>query len=511
MNQEQQMRKKFANGKCNKANIDESFDPVLDDESIEVQHLLAEPKNEHVTVDGVLCLNKEKSGKCLEMEEFSYGFEYGLKKNYGGLDINNTREGEDDLKLEILDGLLDGVDEVDDIYAANDLASACEDFLLDIELAENVSGLDCGLCDGSRLGNSSSESRSPGFSGSSNGAVGVSESSMATIPEPECKDDSHDKTVFCDSLDTFRSKRRRQVPVDDKKCPTACIQDSDELEDDDKPLVNFILSCKKGKSSVQTTKVGILSKHKRLRKPTQRFIEEFSDTKSRSIVEREDVSTDSKDKHLKLRSYDKLDHTKASALASMCDPFYETSAQTFSESRLRRGRGRPKKRASVSWHESDAESEDDHASKKKHSKSADRRKHQRMWTLSEVTKLVDGIAQYGVSRWTDIKRQLFSASSYRTPIDLRDKWRNLLRASCVHKQRKREVMQVEKRQKQATRPLPLPLLLRVRDLATANPYPKLCSSKRSRAGHLPSPALVATKEGAQFSAHGRNLRRKKCT
>jgi hypothetical protein len=56
---------------------------------------------------------------------------------------------------------------------------------------------------------------------------------------------------------------------------------------------------------------------------------------------------------------------------------------------------------------------------KKRSKKHDRRKHQRMWTPSEVIKLVDGISEYGVGRWTDIKRLLFATSAYRTPIDLR--------------------------------------------------------------------------------------------
>lgn len=58
---------------------------------------------------------------------------------------------------------------------------------------------------------------------------------------------------------------------------------------------------------------------------------------------------------------------------------------------------------------------------RKRSDKHDRRKHQRMWTISEVTKLVDGISEYGVGRWTDIKRLLFASSAYRTPIDLRVK------------------------------------------------------------------------------------------
>ena len=62
---------------------------------------------------------------------------------------------------------------------------------------------------------------------------------------------------------------------------------------------------------------------------------------------------------------------------------------------------------------------DDDRVKRKRSDKHDRRKHQRMWTLAEVTKLVDGITEYGVGRWTDIKRVLFTSSAYRTPIDLR--------------------------------------------------------------------------------------------
>lgn len=65
-----------------------------------------------------------------------------------------------------------------------------------------------------------------------------------------------------------------------------------------------------------------------------------------------------------------------------------------------------------------SDSEDDSVTTRR-SKSHDRRKHQRMWTLTEVMNLVDGISEYGVGRWTDIKRLLFAASAYRTPIDLR--------------------------------------------------------------------------------------------
>ncbi|KAL6550597.1 hypothetical protein OROMI_021085 [Orobanche minor] len=60
-----------------------------------------------------------------------------------------------------------------------------------------------------------------------------------------------------------------------------------------------------------------------------------------------------------------------------------------------------------------------------------RRKHHRPWTLSEVVKLVEGVAKYDAGKWSEIKRLAFASYSYRTSVDLKDKWRNLLRASLA--------------------------------------------------------------------------------
>lgn len=48
-----------------------------------------------------------------------------------------------------------------------------------------------------------------------------------------------------------------------------------------------------------------------------------------------------------------------------------------------------------------------------------RRKHHRPWTLSEVVKLVEGVAKYGAGRWSEIKRLAFASYSYRTSVDLK--------------------------------------------------------------------------------------------
>lgn len=48
-----------------------------------------------------------------------------------------------------------------------------------------------------------------------------------------------------------------------------------------------------------------------------------------------------------------------------------------------------------------------------------RRKHHRLWTVSEVRELIDGVSQCGVGRWSQIKRLFFSSSDHRTPVDLK--------------------------------------------------------------------------------------------
>ncbi|XP_038990775.1 uncharacterized protein LOC120113787 [Hibiscus syriacus] len=145
-----------------------------------------------------------------------------------------------------------------------------------------------------------------------------------------------------------------------------------EPDDDEKPLVSFILSTKNVKSSVEVIKGGTLLRQKRLRKPTSRYIEEFSRN-----------STTSGKKCLKVGSQGDLPQVASEPL---------------------RQRGRLKKIVPKLELESDSEpfsseSEDEQKRTKRSKTACDRRKHQRMWILAEVIKLVDGIAQYGVGRW----------------------------------------------------------------------------------------------------------------
>ncbi|KAK9142212.1 hypothetical protein Syun_011612 [Stephania yunnanensis] len=130
-------------------------------------------------------------------------------------------------------------------------------------------------------------------------------------------------------------------------------------------------------------------------------------------------------------------------------------------------------------------------------KGAERRKHHRAWSLSEVTKLVEGVSRYGAGKWSEIKRVAFAPYSYRTSVDLKDKWRNLLRASfaltladkgdltkyrsttsSASNQANRECLIQDKNlRKQAVAPIPTPILLRVRELAEKHlqttPHPSI--------------------------------------
>ncbi|KAJ4953140.1 hypothetical protein NE237_029972 [Protea cynaroides] len=104
-----------------------------------------------------------------------------------------------------------------------------------------------------------------------------------------------------------------------------------------------------------------------------------------------------------------------------------------------------------------------------------RRKHHRAWTLCEVTKLVEGVSRYGAGRWSEIKRLAFASQTYRTSVDLKDKWRNLLRASFAESPGDKRM---RSSRKHASVPIPTPILLRVRQLAEmhAQAVPGLTSS-----------------------------------
>lgn len=109
-----------------------------------------------------------------------------------------------------------------------------------------------------------------------------------------------------------------------------------------------------------------------------------------------------------------------------------------------------------------------------------RRKHHRAWTLVEVMKLVEGVSRCGAGRWSEIKRLSFSSYSHRTSVDLKDKWRNLLKASFAQTPADDGMNS----RKHGAIPIPEPILVRVRELAEMNSQgpPNLSSSKLTASG-----------------------------
>ncbi|TYH48366.1 hypothetical protein ES332_D10G061600v1 [Gossypium tomentosum] len=110
-----------------------------------------------------------------------------------------------------------------------------------------------------------------------------------------------------------------------------------------------------------------------------------------------------------------------------------------------------------------------------------RRKHHRAWTLSEVMKLVEGVSKYGAGRWSEIKRLAFASYSYRTSVDLKDKWRNLLKASFAQTPTDKGANS----RKHPSMLIPASILLRVRELAEMQAQaslPNLSTGKLSACG-----------------------------
>ncbi|OMO66107.1 hypothetical protein COLO4_30770 [Corchorus olitorius] len=126
------------------------------------------------------------------------------------------------------------------------------------------------------------------------------------------------------------------------------------------------------------------------------------------------------------------------------------------------------------------DSSDDNVATVPTAKGGTRRKHHRAWTLSEVMKLVEGVSKYGAGRWSEIKRLAFASYSYRTSVDLKDKWRNLLKASFAQTPMDKGVNS----RKHPSMPIPAAILLRVRELAEmqAQVPPNLSASKQAACG-----------------------------
>ena len=135
------------------------------------------------------------------------------------------------------------------------------------------------------------------------------------------------------------------------------------------------------------------------------------------------------------------------------------------------------------------------------SRGGGRQKVHRPWTPPEVEALVEGVAHYGRGQWADIKslqaNGVAAALATRSAVDLKDKWRNLLRIA---------MLPVLYKRREATE-VPAATLARVRELAAqkaatpggARPGEQEVAGS-SPAGDSSSPAAAVPK-GARRSKH----------
>jgi len=152
----------------------------------------------------------------------------------------------------------------------------------DFEFADKFEEvLGSGPFEGSLFQNSSSESHSSGLSRSSI-VGGVLESTKVPIAQSECKNDSLDETVTYESHGAFSND-----PSEPSKgnCRYNISLDIPHLQELDtyRHLAGGILTCKKEKSPVEKGQPAA-HREKRFRKPTQRYIEEFSNARSKEKV-----------------------------------------------------------------------------------------------------------------------------------------------------------------------------------------------------------------------------------
>lgn len=241
---------------------------------------------------------------------------------------------------------------------------------------------------------------------------------------------------------------------------------------------------------------------KRVRKPTKRYIEELSDVETRESTDT-DSGHDQSSPISRIRSSE--NNISKGTTITRQDSFGGFHVEIPYVYRVRRGRPRKnftslmnivglenenmlmeapntkeqdlKHRKMTAFCEISHENADAGPTLK----GVPRRKHHRAWTLAEVTKLVEGVSKYGTGRWSEIKRIAFASHTYRTSVDLKDKWRNLLKASCAQVPTENGV------RKHGSMPVPRAILYRVRELAKIHSQagvefgPSKCSTSAGRA------------------------------
>lgn len=463
---------------------EESLYHSLEEEAI-VDCLLVEPRTDQVSVSGVWCFDEDIHGKCIKTEDAPY--------KLGVPDSNLNSECVDTTKLNALDVLPHEVG-VENLLAANGV-SACDEYLLDIGYVDYGSNEDL------HVGNCSSESRFPMFH--DKGSYGIRNSLTENIRGSKCQSYFIGKTTCdlhhsynCNCNCIFGSSSESKT-VDKFGDFSKSFLYEENKEDNPSPRfaqngMEVSTICRDVPGQDHHGGVGSVT-HKRSRKPTKRYIDESSNLNLRNCKKRREASSVSKVKISKIRrpkiqneveAKEKLPTSEISFGKAIQVPFISQGP-----TECQKNNSPPTIENRVEGYSSD----DDSETMTKSESGGNPRKHHRLWSVSEVKKLIDGVAHFGVGKWTHIKKLLFSTSVHRTPVDLKDKWRNLLKASRALNGTSR--IEDEQKRSQPWRPLPNSILCRVRELASVYPYPregnpKISKSKFPLARHVSSPARI---------------------
>nr|XP_034570370.1 uncharacterized protein LOC117835111 isoform X3 [Setaria viridis] len=142
------------------------------------------------------------------------------------------------------------------------------------------------------------------------------------------------------------------------------------------------------------------------------------------------------------------------------------------------------------------------------------RKNNDHWTQDEVRLLVNGVSEYGVGKWRDVRTKYF-LTSIRTPVHLKDKWKNLVKAckkvlfSDIYISSSYFVIAAAMQllchsltsQESGRMLLPLEqsLIERIMEIDDYDPYPKQSNSAPDRLAPTTSPDLPSVLPPARWS------------
>ncbi|KAI7753841.1 hypothetical protein M8C21_031995 [Ambrosia artemisiifolia] len=452
---------------------EDSFYHSLGEEASDVDSLLVEPQSDQVSVSGVWRYEEDDRTKCIKTENASY--------NLGVPGSNRNMEGVDTTIRNAFDVLPHEVG-MENLLTTN--ISPSDDYLLDI-------GFDHGAFIG-YVSNEGLHARNSQFP--MKGSFDVQNSLAENILGIEYQNYLLSNCIFGTSthssepkgLDRFEDFSNSFIDQENNQdtFPPQISQNGAEITPlcEDRPERTSSVEDHGG--------VGEIT-HKRCRKPTKRYIDESSMLSLVNAKKRKEASCGSKvkpsgDRRVKsqteVKPKEKMPSPAISFDKAIQVPF---SSDVPTECQKNNSPTKPENRIENYSSAPEGDSE----TMPRSVTSGNQRKLHRVWTVSEVKKLLDGVAHFGVGKWTHIKKSFFSSSAHRTPVDLKDKWRNLLKASHAIKGSR---IEDDQKRSQSWRPLPKSVLCRVRELASVFLYQQESSPmiSKSKFQNNSSPARI---------------------